>query len=153
MRGDYTLKLLAYGALSNWFSSLNLLWINMWARIDPTGQVWSTCIRVDASIWWIRGQYTYTAILRGREIRYGEQTFFAYIYFTFYARNRSRFNRSGQKSAHRGTTSLNSCTCYSQYFYRDTLGYSWLHQYQGSGFGGRWIWQPRVRSLLEIYRY
>ena len=59
----------------DWLSSLKLLWLNIWARIYPTGQVWSTCSRVVAASWWSRGQYKYIAILRGRERRYGELTF------------------------------------------------------------------------------
>ena len=137
----------------DWLISLNLLWLNMWARIYPTGQAWSTCSRVYATSWWSRGQYKYTAILRGREIQYGKLTLFVSVYFTGYASNRSRFNSSGWESTHIGTTSLNICTSSSQYIYGDTSGYSWLHQYPGSGFGGQWLWHPRVRSLLGIYRY
>ena len=70
--------------MSDWLSSLKLPWLNMWARIYTTGQVWAT-----------RGQYKYTAILWGRERRYRELTFFASVYFTGYASNRSIFNRSG----------------------------------------------------------
>ena len=134
--------------VSDWLRSLKILRLNMWARIKPTGQVWSTCSRVDVASWWSRGQYKYIAIIQVRERWYGGLTFIASVYFTGYARNRSRFNKSGWKSAHRGTTSLNGCTSYSQYLYGDTSGYSWLHQYPGSGFGGRWIWQPRFLFFI-----
>ena len=138
--------------VSYWLRSLKLLWINMWERIDTMGQVLLTCSRVDADSWWSRRQYKYTAILRGRERRYVKLTFFASIYFSGYARNRSRFKMIGRKYTHRGTTSLNGCTSYSKYLYGYTSGYYWLHQYLGSGFGVWWIWQPIVRHLLEIYR-
>ena len=120
--------------VSNWLISLKILWFNMWARIYPTGQIWSTCSPVYPVIWWNCRKYIYTAILRGRKRRYSELTLFAYFYFTGYASNRSIFNRSGWKSAHRCTTNLNSGTSSSQYIYGDTSGYSWLHQYPGSGF-------------------
>ena len=81
--------------VSDLLISLRLLRINMWERTYPTVQVWSTCIRVDAASWWSCGQYTYTVILRGCERRYGKLTLFASVYFTGYASNRSRFNRSG----------------------------------------------------------
>ena len=146
--------------VSYWLIYLNLLRLNMWARIYPTGKVWSNYIRVDAGSWWISGQYKDTAILRGRKRRYGELTLFASVYFTGYFSNGSRFNRSGGEYAHRCTTSINNCTSWnictissSQYHYGEIPGYYWLHHYPGSGFGGRWIWHPRVSSLSEICRY
>ena len=101
MRGYYTLEPLAsITEVSGWLSSLKLLLLNIWPRINPTGQVWSTYIRVDAASWWSRGQYKYTAILRGHEKWYGELKIFASVYFTCYAINGSIFNRSGWKFAH-----------------------------------------------------
>ena len=67
----------------------------MLARIDTTVQVLSTCIWVDAAIWWIYGQYKDTSILWDRERQDGKLTLFASVYFTNYSRNRSKFNRSG----------------------------------------------------------
>ena len=40
-------------------------------------------------------------------------TLFASVFFTGCVSNRSRFNRSVQKSAHRGTTSLNDCKSFN----------------------------------------
>ena len=139
--------------ISDWLISLKLLRISIWASMYPTRQVWSTCSRVDAFSSWSRGQYKYTAVLRGRKRQYGKITLFASVHFIGYARNKSRFNSSGWKSSHRGTTSINGCTSSIQYLYGETSGYSWLHQYPGLVFGVQWIWHPRVRSLLEIYIY
>ena len=158
MRGDYSSNLspmVSITHVSYWLSSLEIFWIDTYASIYPTGQVLSTCIWLDAASWCSRGQYKDTAILRGRERGYGEITLFEYVYFTGYFSNRNRLNRSGLKSAHKGTTSLNSCTSYNtwtissiQYLYMDTSGCSWLHHYPGSGFGGPWIWQTRVVYLF-----
>ena len=111
--------------VSNWLSSLKLLWLNTCAKIDPTGQVLATCIWVDADSLWSCGQYKDTAILWGRKRRYGKLNLFAYVYFTGYISNRSGLNSSGVKPSHRGTTILNGCkSCngctisYSQYHFR-----------------------------------
>ena len=129
--------------LYDWLSSLKILQLNIWASIYPTGPVWSTCSRVDVASWWRRGQYKYTAILRGCERQYVKLTLFSSVYFTYYSGNMITFNRIGWKSVHRGTTSLSGCTSSSQYLYGDTAGYSWLHQYPSSGFRVWWIWKPR----------
>ena len=146
--------------LSNWLRSLKLLRINTWTRIDPTGQVLLTCNQVVATCWRSRRQYKDTAILRGHKKWYIELTLFASFRFTYYVSNRSKFNKSIQQSSHRGTVSLNSFTSCnscnissSQYLYGDNSGYSWLHQYPGSGFGKQWILQTRVGSVFEIHRY
>ena len=146
--------------MSDWLISLKLLCINMRERIYTTWQVWSNFIRVDAASWWSHVQYTDTAIIWGRKIQYGELTLFASVYFTDYVSNMRRLNRSGRKSVHIGTTSLNGFTScngrtisYIKYLYGDTTGYSWFHDYPGSGFGGQWMWHPIIGSVLEIYRY
>ena len=125
--------------VSDWLSSLKLLLINTWARIELTWLVWSTCSRLVVESWWIRGQYKYTAILRVHERQYMELTLFASVYVPGYFIIRIRFNRSGRKFSHRGTTIIKSCTSCnictissSQYLYGKTLGYSWSHHYPGS---------------------
>ena len=59
----------------DWLSSLKLLRLNTWARIEPMGQVWSTGIQVVAASWCIQGKYKYTSIIQWREIKYRELTF------------------------------------------------------------------------------
>ena len=54
--------------------SLKLLLINTWTSIETTVQVWSAFIQVYAASLWGHGHYKYTAILQGRERRYGKLT-------------------------------------------------------------------------------
>ena len=70
--------------VSDWLSSLKLLRLNMWTRIHPTVQVWSTYIRVDAYSLWSRGQYKYTSIIQRSEIRYGKLTFFICLFYRLF---------------------------------------------------------------------
>ena len=130
--------------VSDWLILLKLLWLNTWENIDPTGQVWSICIRVVTVSWWSRGQSKNTAIIWRRKRRYSKLTFLESVLFTGYVIVRSRFTRSGSESSNRCTTSYNHGTrgrlitseykpgasiksSAKQYLYGDTSGHPWIN--------------------------
>ena len=140
-------------------SSLKILWLNTCSRLYTTRQVWSTCSRLYAASWWSRRQYKDTAIIRGSELRYGKLMFlhlFILQVMSVTVADSTGAGKNTPTEAPQVSTVVQVTTVtisYSKYIYGDTSGYSWIHHYPGLGFGGRWIWHPRVGYLLEIHRY
>ena len=97
--------------VSNCLLLLKIPWLNIWENIEPTGQFWSTCGRVFAASWWSRVQSNKTAILWGRERRYGELTLFTYVYFTVFPSASRIVTRSVPESAHIFNTIFGTNQC------------------------------------------
>ena len=131
-----------------WLIFLNLLWLDMWAKIDPTGQVWSTWYQVVAAGWCICGQWNKTTILRGRKRWYIKLTLFTYVYFTGYISTRSIVSRIIPESVHRFTTRFGT----NQFLHEDAPGHPWLHHCPGSDPGCVGIWYARHDTTLEVYQ-
>ena len=82
----------------------------MWAKIDPTGNVWSTCSLVVPDSLWIRGQFKKIAILWIHEILCRKLTLFTSVYFTEYVSISIRVTIIKSEYTHRCTTRFNSVT-------------------------------------------